>query len=406
MLGSLRPLVAALALAPALLVATSTSAAAEGRPPCTNAPRHVSCTILRPDPTGATRPDTFGAPECIVLVGGLGSKLEEIDPFFAPVLGHLVAAGDGRPYRIVDFGVKNAAAHPFAPYGAISLNASHLRGLVRELSAECSAIDVVAHSMGGAVADRAFSMGLSVDDGVVTYLPLSSPHNGSFAARALRVGVDLDDTYASVVSALAQRTGLHDPTSDAVRDLARPPRAPRPPRGVATVRQRLVNDLFVLRRDNIDRRVDVREYLAGLGEIVDGHGGVVRNAHVQVVVEQTIRAHAVPPDERPVLEVKTASLASRAVERYWGGVVAAAGLVLADVAVGSAVEGAVVDAADRIGAGDVDGAAAMVGADAGALVGRAAGQAPRAVELFAAASALRDPLPLTLIKLVLGTVLE
>lgn len=370
-------------LAAALVVLLASPAAAADRSACTAVRSHHPCTILRPLP-GAPRSAPFGTPECIVVVGGLGSRLEEFGRFFDPVVRRLDAAADGTPYRITYFGIDEGETHPFAPYGAIGVNAAHLRGLVRDLADECSAIHVVAHSMGGAVADRAFSMGLSVDDRVATYLPISSPHNGAFAARALRLGLELDDRFATVVSAVARRTGLHDPASPAVRDLGRRPRAPRPPRGVATVRQRIVTDITVLRQDNVDRRVDVREYLPVTVPEWEGHSGAIQNAHVQRIVEGTIRAHRVPSDDRSAAEVRSAAIASRLVEHYWGGVVAAAGLALSDVALGTA-----------IGSGET-----------ATVVGRASELAPDALELVEAASALRDPFPLTLVKAILGTALE
>lgn len=371
-----------LVLAAGLPVLRSTPAAAADRPACTTVRSHQACTILRPIAAGA-RSARFGAPECVVVVGGLGSRPEDLEPFFAPVLAGLGAADGDLPYRIAYFGIEQGDRHPFAPFGAIGLNADNLRGLVRDLADECSATHVVAHSMGGAIADRALSMGLSANDGVVTYLPISSPHNGSLAARALRLGVELDDRYASAVGAIARRTGLHDPTSDAVRDLGRRPRSPRPPR-VATVRQRVVTDLIVLRGDTVDRRVDVREYLPGSLPEWEGHGGAVANEHVRRVVQSTLRKHRAPADHRSPVELRSAALASRLVEHYWSGLIAAAGLALADIAAGSAV---------------ADG-------EDGDLPARAAERGAEAAELLDAAAGLGDPLPLTLLRSIVGAALE
>ena len=296
----------ALALAAAGLQVPLAASPASADPGC--APLGTpACTILRPIAAPAHRRVEASAPSCVVTVGGLGSS--PIDGFFDPLLAGARTAEDGRGIVTIRFGYDRSDRHPYDTYGAIDVSAAHLRSLVRDLEDECFAIDVVAHSMGGAVVDRAFSMGMSSRDGVRTYLPLASPHNGSFAARALRLGVELDDTFASAASAIARATGWHDPTSAAVGDLAEH-RAPRPPRGVETVRQRLVTDLTVLRRDSVDRRYDVREYLVGSLAELEGHGGIARNEHVRDVVARTLRAHAVPPDGRPPQQRTAASYAA------------------------------------------------------------------------------------------------
>ncbi len=392
---------AVLALVPVFALAFATTAAADsgcgaiGKPPCT---------ILRPVPAPSHRSVPADAPACVVVVGGLGSPPN--DDFFDPILDHLEVAADGRPILNVRFGHDRGDRYGYDTYGAIDRNAAQLRALVRDLSDECFTIDLLAHSMGGVVADRAFSMGLSSTDGVATYVPLSSPHNGSFAARAIRLGVELDDAFADAASAVARGTGLHDPTSAAVRGLAER-RKPRPPRDVATVRPRLVSDLTVLRRDNVDRRYDVREYLPASGAEAEGHGGIVRNARAQNVAVRTIREHRVPPDDRSAAEIGAASLASRTVERYWGGLVAFGGLALASVAIGSAVGGAARDAADAIGEGEgLGGAASAVGGDAAALADRAVDHFSDGIELVRAASEIRTPLPVAALKLVVETVFD
>jgi PGAP1-like protein len=387
---ALRPLLLSTLVVSGLAGPLASSASGDGR--VCGAFTHPACTILRA-PSPASRPPAFDGPECIVLVGGLGSLTASDDRFFDPLLEDLREEGG---YRFIRFGLDpDTLGHRFDPYGAISENALSLRALVVDASRECRSIHVVAHSMGGAVADRAFSMDMAEMGAVATYLPLSSPHNGAFGARAVRLGVGLDETYASVTSSVAQRLRLHDPTKPAVRDLALI-HAPLPPR-VPTVRQRLVSDLVVIRRDVVDRRADVREYLAASPDQLEGHGGVVRNERVRHVVESTIRAHAVAPEERSVAEVKAAELASRLVDEYWGGVVATAGLALATVAVGSAAGSAARDAAERLGAGDPGGAADIVGSAAGREARRIAEAAPQVAELGGAALALRKGLPAALL---------
>lgn len=333
----MRRLVLSAATALALLPALASAAAADpgcggvGKPPCT---------ILRPVAAPAHRWVDVAAPVCVVAVGGLGSRGD--DRFFEPLLDLARVASDGRPIQPYRFGLDRADRYPYDTSGAIDRSASRLRGLLRDLSDECFSVSVVAHSMGGVVADRAFSMGVSAADGVTGYVALSSPHNGAFAARALRLGVELDDTFASVASGAARALGLQDPTSAAVRDLAER-RAPRPPRGIEVVRQRLVHDLTVLRGDLVDRRYDTREYLPGSLQEIDGHGGILSNALARDVALTVIRDRRVPTDPRSAAEIVTTGAVSMAIEEKWRGVVAVGGLALADVAVGSAIGAAVRD---------------------------------------------------------------
>lgn len=305
----------ALALTPILLAFAATTASADGGRVCSLAPGRPACTILRPsrqpDPV-AMRP-AIGSSECIVLVGGLGSPTDHDDRFFAPVLGELDADARFRQYR---FGVDGAGS--FDTSGAISRNGEQLRSLIHRLSSECPAIHVLSHSMGGAVADRAFSMGDLANDGVVSYVALAAPHNGATGARAVRPAVEADTLFAAGLSATTRAVAIHDPTTDAVRDLSRL-RAPRPVRDIEAVRLRLVTDEFVLRRDNADRRVDVRDYLPTSTWQLEGHGQVVHNETVQQVVRTTIATHRVPAEERSSAELREAGLASIAIDQALAG---------------------------------------------------------------------------------------
>jgi len=244
--------------------------------------------------------------ECIVVVGGLGSPTDASDvDFFGAALGDLQGSLD---HRVVRFGVDRGA---YDTLGSISRSGEELRSVIHAISSDCDAIHVLAHSMGGAVADRAFAKGDPAGDGVVTYIAMASPHNGATAARALRPGIELDETFAAGVSVAARTVGRPDPTKDAVRDLALI-HAPRPVRGVAAVRAHLATDEFVLRRDNADRRFDAREYLPATLAQLEGHGGIVHNAQVQRVIRSAIRSHTVPPEDRPDSELRAAvSLSER-----------------------------------------------------------------------------------------------
>jgi hypothetical protein len=168
--------------------------------------------------------------------------------------------------------------------------------------------------MGGAVVDRAFSKGDVAAAGVVTYIALASPHNGATLARAIRPAVDADAIFASSIGAVTRATRLgHDPTSAAVRDLARMV-PPRPARDVEAVRLRMVSDEFVLHRDNADRRVDVREYMPASALETEGHGGIVHNVEVRDVVRSTILTHHVPDETRAPSELERAAFIAKAVD--------------------------------------------------------------------------------------------
>jgi hypothetical protein len=305
-----------------------------------------ACTILRPPAVGPASAGIGSIPvdatECIVLVGGLGSTPEATRDLFRPLVGPFI---DDPRYVVYAFGADRAETHPYATDGSIARNALQLRGLARDLSDECSAIDLIAHSMGGAVADRALSLGLSGADGIATYLPLSSPHNGATAAVALRAGIELDETFAAGASWVARQLGAHDPTSDAMRDLARAT-APRPARGVATVRQRMVHDLAVLRRDHDDPRVEVREHLPASLSVDDleGHSGISQSAAARTVVERTIREHAVPPDDRTPAHVGIARATSSEIDRRVAEIWLGAGSALVSAALVTKMAVAIADA--------------------------------------------------------------
>src|SRR5262249_9793686 len=127
-----------------------------------------------------------GAPECIVGVGGLGSKND--DKTFVALFDRLKD-----DYAIHRFG--NDPHHPakYDTYGSLDARGLALPDFLRCLAGECRAIHIVAHSMGGDVADRAFSLGLSAADGVVTYLPIATPHNGALLADILTAANDVSD---------------------------------------------------------------------------------------------------------------------------------------------------------------------------------------------------------------------
>ena len=345
MIHRLRLTLVALALGAGFLLSGATAAADDGATnTCTTRGGKPSCTILRPL-TPPARIAPLNAPECIVAVGGLGS--DNSDKTFDELLRGFK---DDPIYRIHRFGAEQAERFPYDTYGSIDESGRTLLGFVRSLSGQCRAIHIVAHSMGGDVADRAFSLGLSSADGVVTYLPIATPHNGALLADILIAADDVSDEGNEALRAIARTlrrapivgSAVHDVTSEAVRELAdRTP--PRPPRGVVELRQRLANDEIALLPDNWDWRFESRDRLPDLhgtdglvgdllnpisiatntqqviGDVVsvgtsvaqrglntvaeiEGHGGSLLNDAIRSTTEFVIRHVALPPDDRDTKE--------------------------------------------------------------------------------------------------------
>ena len=346
----LSPTFFALGIGAALLLCGTTAAADDGATnACTTRDGRPSCTILRP-PTPIARVAPPGAPQCIVAVGGLGSDSDDQlptqkDPDPRGTFGALLAPFKNDPdFRIHRFGEsdEHSDRYPYVTNGSIDANGRSLLDFVRSLSGECRAIHIVAHSMGGDVADRAFSLGLSSADGVVTYLPIATPHNGALLAGILTEASDLSDEGNEALHDISAALHTHDVTSPAVRELAdRTP--PRPPRGVVELRQRLANDEIALLPDNYDWRVETRDRLPdlhGTDELVsdlinpativantqkliadglrvglsvvhrgidtiaeiEGHGGSLVNDAIRGATEFVIRNVALPPDDRDLKE--------------------------------------------------------------------------------------------------------
>lgn len=261
-----------------------------------------------------------------MIVGGLGSPTDNSDEgFFRAALGDI--ADDAR-FRTIRFGVHEGS---YRTSGDVSRNGEELRSVIADASEECGAVHVLAYSMGGVVADRALSKTVT---GIATYVALASPHNGANAARAIRPALEADVLFATGASLAARLTGAHDPTSDAVRDLART-RAPLPVRAEAAVRLHVVTDPIVLRRDVLDRRVDVREYMPASAAELEGHGRIVDHPLAQEVVRTTIATHRAPSEGRSVDELNEAELASIAIDRVLGTVEEGARVALLTAALAS-----------------------------------------------------------------------
>lgn len=262
------------------------------------APGRPACTLLRPAARIETPSAGLGAPDCIVQIGGLGSDPDSTARAFEGL------TVDGGEVSVLDY----------ESLGQIAAAAEALRDHVARIQGGCGAIHVVAHSLGGVVADRAFSMGLSAADGVVMYIPLASPHNGSALARDLCGVTGVDPDYTGLLRRVAQVVDLPDPTSAAICDLARV-RPPRPPRGVETARLRLVTDAVVLQRDHTAPYFDVRELMPLETVEIEGHHGILASAQARDVVRSSIEQRSIASDERSADERVVARVAGRTAER-------------------------------------------------------------------------------------------
>lgn len=280
------------------------AAAGDDGPARTARPDRPTRTVLRPTEVpelAPVRPPVPSAKEAIVLVSGINSFPQ--DPTFDPLIKQLL--GDPR-YEIYRFG--GDPTHPFDGLGDLDVNARNLTDEVRALGETHPAVHIVAHSMGGAIVDRALANGLSASDGLVTYVALAVPHSGS--ARLAAGGLVLDglgDTSLEVRALLSPKL---DPGSAAARGLAhaRPARAAA---GVTRLDLRTATDWTVTAADARDPGITSRTLLpSGIGGVVDGHGAVTRDPVALRLITSTIATRAIPPETRG-WEVPAAALLSR-----------------------------------------------------------------------------------------------
>lgn len=306
----LRAWLLALALLPAGAVVTAL--ADDGRPPGPEEVGHPATAIpvpvsgLRPSeietlavPTPSIAPlstDPLGLPravsnrkELVLFVGGYGS--ENDDGAFAT----LAARFPHDRYDVRRLG--DDPRYPYDTYGPLDASADSLTDEIRAAAPRYTAINIVSHSMGGAVVDRAFDDGLSAKDGVRTYIAIAGPHSGADFARVPTAVLPLIAPVRDIVRAGATLVA-RDPESPAARDLATA-RPITPPQGVVRLDLSLSTDGFVNRYDAIDPGVDQRVFLpASPGELLDGHGGSLTNNEIGEVIVETIREHRLPPDRR------------------------------------------------------------------------------------------------------------
>ena len=325
MLRSLRALCAVSVFAVAVLGPGALLAAGDDGPPRTPRADRPTRTVLRPLEAPELAPLRLPVPsakEAIILVSGINSFPQ--DPTFDALIAKL---WDDPRYQIYRFG-----ADPTFPYdalGDLDANARSLRDEIRTIGETHPAVHVIAHSMGGAVADRAFATGLSARDGVATYIALAAPHNGSATLAASGSVLALaGDRSLEVRAAFSPKL---DPGSDAAKGLARTRPLP-PPAGVTRLDLRMSTDWTVTAHDAKDPGVESRVLIpSDLRDVADGHGGITRDPEALRLITSTIEARAVPADTRGV-EMRSAA------DRQSGIAGAlAAGVALAALLIGAAI---------------------------------------------------------------------
>ena len=281
---------AALLAFPLLLTLGAAASADDGRP---------SRTVERATELPPRR-DT--PKELVILVGGLGSSAT--DGTWDAVVARY---RDDPRVEVRRFGAD--PRYPYDTVGDIDANGLRLRDEIRSVASRYTAVHLVTHSMGGAVADRAFAQGLSAADGVRTYVALAAPHNGATAARIAQGVLALAGDEALELRA-ATAALIHDPATPAVRDLAERPTAP-PTAGLTRLDLRLATDLLVPGPDSRTRGVESRTFLPSSLATIEGHGGVLRDPTVLDAITSTIATGAPPPDARGALLREATELASR-----------------------------------------------------------------------------------------------
>lgn len=287
-----------------------TASADDGRPPAPSGAGHpptsssIPLTELRPSqiqiapvppvaPEFAPLGEPLRAPvhtkELVLFVGGYGSRPND------GAFDDLAARFPTDRYEVRRLG--DDPRFPYDTYGGVDANAQILTDEIRTVGKNYSAVNIVSHSMGGVVTDRAFANGLSAGDGVRTFVAIAGPHSGADYARAPAFLLPILGPVEDIVRAVGV-AAARDPASDAIRDLAtaRPIRAPA---GVARVDVSLATDGLVNEFDARDPGVPQRVFLpATLRELIDGHGGSLVNGQIADLVVETVRTHEVPPDRR------------------------------------------------------------------------------------------------------------
>ena len=230
--------------------------------------------------------------ELVLFVGGYGSQADD------GAFDELAARFPSDRYDVRRLG--DDPRFPYDTYGGLDANAQVLTNEIRTLGSDYSAVNVVTHSMGGLVTDRAFANGLSSADGVRTYVAIAAPHSGTDYARTPALILPIIGPVKDIVRAGAVAVA-RDPESAAVRDIATARPIP-PPAGVVRLDVTLATDGLVNEYDSRDPGVPQRLFLpATPRELIDGHGGSLVNREIADLIVETIRTHQVPLDQRNVV---------------------------------------------------------------------------------------------------------
>jgi pimeloyl-ACP methyl ester carboxylesterase len=270
------------------------------RPGPTDHPTRIR-TILRPTEISEPAPRKQSAKEVIIVVGGVNSSAQ--DPTFDALQAMLF---DDPGYEVHRFGAD--PAYPYDTLGSLDVAAGDLTNEIRDLGLTHPAVHIVAHSMGGAVVDRAFANGLSAKDGVATYTALSSPHSGSASLAAIEPVLERAGDTALELRALF--SAKLDVGSAAAHDLAHAKPVP-PPAGVTRFDLRIATDWAVTSRDAADPGVESRTLVpADIGAYLDGHGAITRDSRALDLVMTTIATRAIPADTRSEESKRAADLES------------------------------------------------------------------------------------------------
>ena len=249
--------------------------------------------------------------ELVLFVGGYGSDADD------GAFDQLKARFPADRYEVRRFGSDPRFAYD--TYGSIDTSARALTEEIRTLGSDYAGVNLVSHSMGGVVVDRAFAGGLSAGDSVKTFIAIAAPHSGTDFARAPTRVLPMIEPVSNIVRAAAAMAA-RDPDSAAVRDLATARPIP-PPVGVARLDITLATDGFVNEDDGRDPGVPLRIFLpANPAEVIDGHGGSLVNREIGDLVVETVRTHAVPPDNRNAVTKLLAPIIWDRETRFWRGI--------------------------------------------------------------------------------------
>jgi hypothetical protein len=244
--------------------------------------------VLRPAELAETAADGSSGKTVIIVLSGIGS--DAADGTFGPLIA---ALGADPGYEVHRFGAD--PTYPYDTHGSIHDNADQLIAQIRALAKTHPKIEIVSHSMGGAVVDDAFRRGLSADDKVTTYIALAAPHNGSTEAQMagplLRLSglIGTSSELRAITGAVAQDVG-----TAAVRDLAEVRHGP-PPERVTRLDLRMATDAIVTGPDAWTPGVTSRTLLPGTIGAIDGHGGVTTDPRAIALVTSTLATGQVPP---------------------------------------------------------------------------------------------------------------